>query len=521
MRLRRLAALVLLVVLSTLGAGGAVAAAGPAAPTGWRAAQFTPAAAPTVLTGTLGGAEYRIEVPDPWNGTLVLYSHGYVVPGQPNPARSVSDPLTGGYLLGQGYALAGSSYSRTGYAIEQALQDQMALLDFFATQVGEPKRTIAWGDSLGGITTAGLIQRHPERFDGALPMCGVLGGSVGTWNRSLDTAFVFKTLLAPDAPLQVARISDPAGNGQQARQVLDAAQATPEGRARLALAFAVGNYAGWFDPASPEPAPDDYAARQRNQFLWAQQVNFPYAFSLRAELEARAGGNPSWNTGVDYREQLTLSAQRELVEALYRQAGLQLEDDLAILERAPRITNDPGATDYLIENIIFNGRIRVPVLTLHTTDDGLVPVQHEQAYVDVVGAAGNGALLRQLYVRRAGHCTMTPAERITAFQALVQRLDTGRWGDLDERTLNAAAVALGADLNVRSSGNTVVPFAPAFAPFRPSPLLRPFDVRSSLPGMPRSGGGGAEAGTAAPLAGLGIVVMAGLAAGLRRRRRAA
>jgi len=50
------------------------------------------AAGVTVLTGSIGGAAYRIEMPSDWNGTLLLYSHGYVAPGQPNPAHDVGDP---------------------------------------------------------------------------------------------------------------------------------------------------------------------------------------------------------------------------------------------------------------------------------------------------------------------------------------------------------------------------------------------------------------------------------------------
>src|SRR6266851_5537810 len=71
------------------------------------------------------GATYLIEVPSNWNGTLVLYSHGYVVPGQPNPAKDAGDPLTEAALLQQGYALAGSAYSATGWALQQAFQDQI------------------------------------------------------------------------------------------------------------------------------------------------------------------------------------------------------------------------------------------------------------------------------------------------------------------------------------------------------------------------------------------------------------
>src|SRR5437868_7915157 len=68
------------------------------------------------LQGNLGGTNYIIAVPANWNGTLVLYSHGYVFPGQPNPAKDAADPVTGAALLQQGYALAGSAYSATGWA---------------------------------------------------------------------------------------------------------------------------------------------------------------------------------------------------------------------------------------------------------------------------------------------------------------------------------------------------------------------------------------------------------------------
>src|SRR5579871_2647345 len=246
-------------------------------------------AAVTTQTGTLpDGATYLIEVPSPWNGTLLLYSHGYVVPGSANPAQDVGDPATGAFLLANGFALAGSSYATTGWAIHEALPDQIAVLDTFDHMVGKPTRTIAWGHSLGGIITAGLIQRFPRRFDAALPMCGVLAGGVGVWNQGLDGSFAFNTLVAGGA-LQVVNITNPGANLTLAEGILAAAQATPQGRARLALTSALSDEPGWFDPTSPEPAANDFAAQEENQLLWASQVTFPFAFALRAELEVRAG----------------------------------------------------------------------------------------------------------------------------------------------------------------------------------------------------------------------------------------
>lgn len=167
------------------------------------------AAAQQHLTGTLpDGTTYVIDVPAMWNKTLLLYSHGYVIAGGSNPAYDVGDSATGYYLLIHGYALAGSSYSTTGWAVHEAIPDQIATLDVFASLVGTPTRTIAWGHSLGGMITAGLVQEYPDRFSAALPMCGVLGGGVGLWNQFLDSAFAFNVLVAGGS-LQVVNLTNP------------------------------------------------------------------------------------------------------------------------------------------------------------------------------------------------------------------------------------------------------------------------------------------------------------------------
>jgi pimeloyl-ACP methyl ester carboxylesterase len=432
----------------------------------------------TTHRGTLDdGATYLIEVPANWNGTLFLYSHGYVVPGSPNPAQDVGDPFTRFFMLSSGYALAGSSYATTGWAIHEALKDQIAVMEVFEKLFERPKKTIAWGHSLGGIITAGLIQRNPERFVAALPMCGVLSGGVATWNTALDAVFAFKTLLAPGTGLQLVDIANPVANLDLAEVVLAEAQGTPQGRARIALSGALGDLPGWFTPLSPEPAPTDFAGQEINQFLWDQQVDFPFAFAFRAELEARAQGNVSWNTRVDYRRQLERSIGRDQVRALYEAAGLDLDADLKLLNETVRISADPEAVHYLERNIIFDGEIHIPVLTLHTKGDGLVVVQNESAYKKVVDEAGNGEFLRRTFVDRAGHCAFTPAETIAAVQTLVNRLDTGRWHDVNASDLNKAAGAFGPGFNVFvNSQGAVVPVPPAYIEFDPSRYLRPFDT---------------------------------------------
>src|SRR3954470_18781822 len=248
------------------------------------------------------GAAWTIEMPRRWNGRLLVFSHGYIPPDQPDPPAAVAiDPVVGDRLLDRGYALAASSYASTGWAVADAFADQEAVLRRFRAQFGAPRATVAWGDSMGGLITAGLLERHPRQFAGGLAMCGVLGGAVSFWDASLDLAVAFRTLMARDADPAVARpaarlvltgIADPRANVAAARAALTAAQRTPAGRARIALAAALidlpgGAGAGW----------------ERAQFH-ALRTQLAFAFGYRAELERRAGGNPSSNAGVDYAAQL-------------------------------------------------------------------------------------------------------------------------------------------------------------------------------------------------------------------------
>jgi len=454
---------------------GAIAAVGLALlPAGASAGVTTVISGTTTETSGLV-SNYLIEVPSPWNGTLVLYSHGYSFGppfGLPAPqaATDAGDTTTHDWLLANGYAIAGSSYATTGWALQQAFQDQIAVLDVFKSKGYHATRTIAWGHSLGGMITAGLVQLFPNRFDGALPMCGVVAGGPGVWNQGLDSEFAFLNLQAPGAfKLSGFTAANVGANFAAATNAFNLAQSTAQGRARIALSAALADVPGWFDPTKPEPAATDYAAQEANQLAWDNNPDLFFGFFGRYELELRAGGNFSWNTGVNYRVQLSHSTDRAEVMALYAAAGLDLNEDLDTLNAAPRISADPAAVNYVTNFITYNGNLSIPVLTMHTTGDGLVEVTDENAYASVVRSAGDNSMLRQVFVHRAGHCTFTSAETITALQTLIHRLNTGRWeASTNPASMNAQATSLGSPFNAAPAG---------FIDFHPDQFLRPFDAR--------------------------------------------
>lgn len=421
------------------------------------------------VEGTLpSGAAYMIDTPDDWNGTVLLFSHGYRPEGAPNPAVNAPDAPTKNLLLQEGYALVGSSYSATGWSVEQAVPDQLAALDAFTRDVGKAGRTLAWGQSLGGLITTTIAERHAGRIDGSLSMCGLVHGGVANWNSTLDATFALRTLLAPssgDASIRLTGFKDAAeatASAKRLGETLGTAQNTEEGRARIALAAALHNIPGWNDPNTPRPAPDDYPTQQANQYTAVRGLVTQPGFAWREEAERRAGGNMSWNTGVDYAAMLARSDAYKEVKALYKSAGLSLRSDLRDLSHAPRVSAEPRAVRYMTDHAAPSGRLSKPQFDIHTTGDALVPVQVENAYQRAVTKAGRTPLLRQAYTENAGHCTFSPAEQLAALHTIDHRITTGHWDDTSPAALNSRA---------HQADPTT---AARYSVYRPGPYPRPY-----------------------------------------------
>ncbi|MEV6167819.1 alpha/beta fold hydrolase [Streptomyces sp. NPDC051954] len=429
--------------------------------TGIATAETTDAAA-RKITGTLpDGSTYLFEVPADWNGTVLLYSHGYNA-GPSNPAQDASSPEVGKELLADGYALAGGSFPGVGWQTPDALGSQIAALDKFATQVAPPRRVIAAGGSMGGEITTLLSEQYPDKIDGAVAMCPDVAGPVPWFNTYLDGAFTMQTLLDPDGTVPLVDISDAAAAQTYWTKLVKTAQETAEGRARLALAASFTTLPTWSQPGTTEPASTDYAAQERNQYYSLSTTFTAFQSAVRADMESKVGGAFSWNTGVDYGELysgLGKGAKAE-VNALYKEAGLSVKSDLGALQAAPRVEpSDPQAIAKMNE-YAPTGSSQMPILTVHTTGDDAVFPSLETPYAAKVRANQNSALLRQTYVSAPGHCNFTTDEQIAAIKTVDQRLSTGAWPSTSPSAMNKRAADNGTDSS-------------HFVSFRPDPLPRP------------------------------------------------
>lgn len=445
---RALAALATAVVLSLATAPVSTATPQTAA---------TTAATAERLSGTLpDGATWIADVPENWNGTLIVFSHGFGVTFAQNaPSEAVRLRL-----LEEGYALTGSSYdtSKTLWALESAERDQLATLEAVTARIGEPTRTLSIGQSMGGLVNARLARSGAGGIDGALGLCSLVTGANDLENYQLDAEYTIARLLLPDTPVKLVDFTsqaEAAATAQQLTAAVTSAQATPEGRARIALAAAFLNLPAWA-PGKERPAAGDWAEQQAQQYDWFASGILTFVEGGRYHIEKAMGGNNSWNKNIDYARVLSTSQHAPLVKALYQEAGLSLRADLTNLTTNAKITASPSAIATAERTSSAGQGLAVPLLDIHTTADNLVPVEQENRFADRVRAAGDGPLLRQAYVERQGHCTFTTAETVSALHALESRLNTGHWGTAaTPAALQTAALALALD------GAAYIPYHPA------------------------------------------------------------
>ncbi|MBO2452678.1 hypothetical protein J4573_36690 [Actinomadura barringtoniae] len=395
-------------------------------------------------TGTLAdGATWVADVPARWNGTLVLFSHGY----GPLVAQDAPSKGSATALLDQGYALAGSSYDPHGsmWALNSAVADQFGTLKAFGEQAGRPRRTIATGQSMGGLVNSLIAQQGKGRIAGAATFCGIVAGGVDLNNYQLNAEYALTTLLPQAAQVKIrdfASEAEGAASGLALTKAVSDAQSTSAGRARIALAGALLNQTDWATGTAP-PAPRDYAGQEEQQARILTSGQLVFIESGRASIAKAAGGDSGANIGVDYGRLIRSSPRRKQIAFLYRQAGLDLRTDLSALNLGRRYASEGDSLSAMRRTSTNTGRLPVPELTVHTISDQLVPVEQENAYAARVKAAGDSAMLRQAYVAAIGHCAFTDAEYVAAINTVGKRVSTGRWSDTaSPHSLNAAANAL-------------------------------------------------------------------------------
>lgn len=349
-----------------------------------------------VVTGEWQGALYAIYVPASWNGSLVLYTHGYVAPNEP-----IALPTNIGdfrdLLLEDGYAVAYSSYSENGWAVREGFKETEHLLPLFRSSFGSPSSVYVIGHSMGGLIAVMLAEKHHGKFDGALPICGAIGGAV----------------MATDYVTEVRVLFDAYYPGVIPGGALD----IPEG-IDVTWDVVVPAYGAIF---SDPPSAVEMSAIEELGMYWSDVFELADStitglwFNVTAtdDMMDRCKGVFFDNT-EGYTHSLPLIYDPPIL------------DEVTLNSVVEHYTIDKNCYAYLKNWYEPDGNLRIPVLTLHERRDPAAPIKNELEYASRVAAQGSSDWLVQRTEDAWGHCVNFSAADVKgAFDELVLWAELG------------------------------------------------------------------------------------------------
>jgi pimeloyl-ACP methyl ester carboxylesterase len=344
----------------------------------------------------LGGADFLIAAPANWRGGLVVFAHG--IQRGPGPG-AVSAPPIARHIVAEGHAWIASGYRAREYQPHLFIEDLVALREFFLNEIGHPRWTIIYGQSMGGHIVVASLELRPGLYQGGLAECGLVDGiSIADYLMAYTAA----AELIAGVPL------------------LDAPD--KEAFTRVLNERVV--------PALGTPG--SYTARGRQfdsvvkYLMGADQAGNDLPLRLKG-LERRYLPNMMYRPRDLENEPNPGLRAASTVHIRYRiDPGLGLtEEELNVRVRRLHPAKDarsPSANPVYAER---TGRLTVPLITLHETGDAWVPLSLEQSYRRRTIAAGTDHLLVQRVVRAPSHCGVDGETREQAFNDLVTWIERG------------------------------------------------------------------------------------------------
>ena len=376
--------------------------------------------------GVLKGAGYLIEVPADWNGDLVMYTHGFRGTGEELTVDAPPLPMRA-YLVANGFAWAASSYTKNYYDVVAGVESTNELVRYFRRNIAKPDRTFMTGFSMGGHVIGAAVEQYPNvacpegrrgrlcrrianllgrlsggvKYDGAVPFCGVMG-DLDLFNYFADFAFgaetnagIMSQFPPPDDyftsvfPFVIGGLFTDFPNGLTA-----AGQQHKE----LTRVLSGGDRPG-FDAAYP---------------FWSENLLFGLFGDSTLDVDGILSGPFYDNIGKIY--------QFDADPALT--AAEQAFNDNIIRMAKPRSVNRERFLK--LERVpIIEGRLAVPVVSVHTLGDLFVPFSMQQIYAREAQQRHRSRYLVSRATRAIGHCEFSGEELVGSFASMVDWVDTG------------------------------------------------------------------------------------------------
>ena len=315
-----------------------------------------------------------------WNSQLVVFAHGFVPPGE---GPSFELPILDGIPLpvlvqSLGFAFATTTYRDDGLVILEGVEDIRQLLTAFKAAHPALTRTHVFGVSEGGLVATLLAERSPESVRSAVAACAPIGNFRLQVNYIGDFRVLFDYFFPGIIPGSAIHIPPPViaqWESFYVPYIAEALQADPERALEL---MRVSKAA--FDPSNLATVITTTINVLRYNILGAN------------DAAQKLGGNPFGNR-----------------QTLY----VGSSNDLRLNLLVHRFVASPLALQEM-QLYETSGDLSVPLVTLHTTADELVPFGHELLYIPKLDLVERGRFV-PLPVQRYGHCNFTTNELLGSF----------------------------------------------------------------------------------------------------------
>jgi pimeloyl-ACP methyl ester carboxylesterase len=409
---------------------------------------------------TSDSAPYVMQVPGNYNGTLVLFSHGYrynidipstipliggyKITNTPQPGPLVGDKDTSviKYLLSNGFAVAGSGFARQGWNADSGVATDVELIGVFKKRFPTTKHVVAWGESLGGFITQALAETHPALVDAVAPMCMAAGTVENELTMAGDFLWGMKIFFDPtikagnyasdtEAYIDLGKVFTVMGKikaGISSGAWPDTSSATGKALATagipvrsalllIGLMSGVSTQSAHFDSISGPAGPLKLAFPLAVSPALAILENGTNAAALGVlvtrDVEQQSGGTIFDNTTTDY-------AARVADESVVFNVALGGDDATnamlgalsAANPGAPRAVANPAAVTKMRALLSHTGKINVPTITMVGVADPVTPAGASQWLADQYATqyAAEKAKANGLY--KTTHRYATPQKKL-------------------------------------------------------------------------------------------------------------
>lgn len=346
--------------------------------------------------GMVNDDSIEVIIPEYWNGSFLVYAHGYVDPILPIslPNDSIAGILLKNLITSPdlGFAYASTSYSENGFAVKEAVMDIMFLGKMIKAHF-KPDKIFLGGVSEGGLVATKALEKNQHVFDAGLVSCGPVGNFQGQLQYFGDFHVLFKHLYAIELASIPPMLGGPIDIGSPAHVPPQLMQAWEYGNLKTLI--------GGILASNPDKL--KFLLQIANVPVNANDLTDEQLIGVAMEIL-----------------RFNIMATNDMIDRVH---GIPYDNTEIVypgLSGVERIEGDKQAIHRVKLLYETKGTPGVPVVFMHTLGDHVVPAWHMVAYMEKVYSNELTDNVEYFPIASYGHCYYTLDQVMNAVYTMIE-----------------------------------------------------------------------------------------------------